>query len=293
MKLRIENFAKIKNAEIIIDGITVIAGKNNTGKSTVGKVLYAVFNSLYDLDHKIEKRRESEIYNICFKYIRNMAMHNNKQETESWSVKYSNLRRLHELLAKDFVKELLESDIQSLDTKYYINLLEGVLEKRDLSFSKSDVEEFVYSTYDKVAMRIKNDNKKIAEELIGRYFVQIFGTQIQCLKNPEATAKIQLTLNEKDGYISFDNNICTNWGAEYNVLHEAFLIDNPFVLDEVTDFAYLVSRGVRGALAERLRERLRESEKDIMEGLFDAVSAKENLKEIYEKINEVASGDIA
>ena len=40
MKLNIKNFAKIKEADIIVDGITVIAGENNTGKSTVGKILF-------------------------------------------------------------------------------------------------------------------------------------------------------------------------------------------------------------------------------------------------------------
>ena len=40
MKLKVNNFAKIKEADIIIDGITVIAGENNTGKSTIGKILF-------------------------------------------------------------------------------------------------------------------------------------------------------------------------------------------------------------------------------------------------------------
>lgn len=39
MKLEIRNLAKIIEADIEIDGITVIAGDNNTGKSTVGKTL--------------------------------------------------------------------------------------------------------------------------------------------------------------------------------------------------------------------------------------------------------------
>lgn len=39
MKLRIENFAKIKEAEIQLDGITVIAGLNDTRKSTVNLFL--------------------------------------------------------------------------------------------------------------------------------------------------------------------------------------------------------------------------------------------------------------
>ena len=43
MKLHIENFAKIGTADIRLDGLTVIAGQNNTGKSTLGKVLYSFF----------------------------------------------------------------------------------------------------------------------------------------------------------------------------------------------------------------------------------------------------------
>ena len=47
MKLYMENIGKLANTEIDIDGITVIAGKNGTGKSTIGKVLYSVFSSFY------------------------------------------------------------------------------------------------------------------------------------------------------------------------------------------------------------------------------------------------------
>lgn len=39
MELSIRDFAKIQQVDIVIDGITVIAGENNTGKSTVGKIL--------------------------------------------------------------------------------------------------------------------------------------------------------------------------------------------------------------------------------------------------------------
>ena len=45
MKLEIENIGKIREAEVELNGITVVAGANNSGKSTIGKVLYCVFNS--------------------------------------------------------------------------------------------------------------------------------------------------------------------------------------------------------------------------------------------------------
>ena len=53
MELNIKNFASIKEASIKIDGITVIAGENNTGKSTIGKILFASFNSLRDIDKEV------------------------------------------------------------------------------------------------------------------------------------------------------------------------------------------------------------------------------------------------
>ena len=54
MRLKIRNFAKILQADIEIDGITIIAGNNNIGKSTIGKILDAVFNATYNIDEKMK-----------------------------------------------------------------------------------------------------------------------------------------------------------------------------------------------------------------------------------------------
>ena len=43
MKLVLKNIGKVQNATVEINGITVIAGENDTGKSTVGKALFSVF----------------------------------------------------------------------------------------------------------------------------------------------------------------------------------------------------------------------------------------------------------
>ena len=64
MKLTINNIGKLKNAEVEINGITVIAGENNTGKSTVGKVLWSIFNRFYNISAKILDKKEEEIMRI-------------------------------------------------------------------------------------------------------------------------------------------------------------------------------------------------------------------------------------
>ena len=68
MKLTIKNFSRIKEAEINIYSIIIIAGENNTGKTTVGKVLFSCFNSFNNLEKEIYLDREfsvqKELYNL-------------------------------------------------------------------------------------------------------------------------------------------------------------------------------------------------------------------------------------
>lgn len=46
MRFHIENIAKIKSADVKLNGLTVIAGENGSGKSTVGKMLFSVIQVL-------------------------------------------------------------------------------------------------------------------------------------------------------------------------------------------------------------------------------------------------------
>ena len=45
MQLELKNIGIIREGSIILDGLTVIAGENDTGKSTVGKILYAMIKA--------------------------------------------------------------------------------------------------------------------------------------------------------------------------------------------------------------------------------------------------------
>ena len=70
MEIILKNIGKVKEANIKIDGITVIAGENNTGKSTISKSLYAVFNTFYKinknfLNKHFNKRLQYQISNFC------------------------------------------------------------------------------------------------------------------------------------------------------------------------------------------------------------------------------------
>lgn len=61
MKFCIENLARIYKAEITIDGITVIAGYNSTGKSTISKALVSCMRAYSAMNLKIRRQRISTI----------------------------------------------------------------------------------------------------------------------------------------------------------------------------------------------------------------------------------------
>ena len=64
MKLTLKNIGKIGTASVEINGITVIAGENNTGKSTVGRALFAVFNSFFAVPKKIQNERVASVESL-------------------------------------------------------------------------------------------------------------------------------------------------------------------------------------------------------------------------------------
>ncbi len=73
MELTLKNIGKVRTASIALDGITVIAGENNTGKSTVGRALFSIFNSFSNLDKKIRAQRLESISNVFDLVYRNAA----------------------------------------------------------------------------------------------------------------------------------------------------------------------------------------------------------------------------
>ena len=49
MQINIKNIGVVEDSSVDIGGLTVITGKNNSGKTTVGKILYAIFSAKENL----------------------------------------------------------------------------------------------------------------------------------------------------------------------------------------------------------------------------------------------------
>ena len=61
MRLTIKNIGIIKEADIKLSGLTVIAGENDTGKSTVGKLMFSIIKTLNKYKDELEEGKEYKI----------------------------------------------------------------------------------------------------------------------------------------------------------------------------------------------------------------------------------------
>jgi predicted ATPase len=75
MNVKLKNIGIISDADVSVEGITVISGNNGTGKSTVGKVLYSVVDGLNDLYDKQKKDIAVYAKNVLEKARENFTWH--------------------------------------------------------------------------------------------------------------------------------------------------------------------------------------------------------------------------
>lgn len=64
INIKLNNIRSIKDANIILDGITVIAGENGSGKSTISKLTYHLFHTSIDFDKIVDENLQDELKRI-------------------------------------------------------------------------------------------------------------------------------------------------------------------------------------------------------------------------------------
>lgn len=269
LKLSIRNVGKIKSAEIAFDGITVICGNNNTGKSTVGKILFSIFNTLCNADKKIEQVQRREITKIVAKFELPLE--------ENFSLRNSFVSDFF-----SYLKRLDNTGILYNDVLRFLENYSDISHKSELAAEVAD------------KMRIPKD--QLLNEYIFRYFNSIFNNQIRNLTvDNRANSKVELGLKGKKNSIQFYQKKCV-LSQKMPIIHPAYYIDNPFVLNHlntVYPLQFLEGNDLDKNVVRAILDSKREQSDDKMSDIFDSVGNKEKLEEVYSVLKKAYSGTTA
>lgn len=284
MKLSINNFAKIKKADIIVDGITVIAGENNTGKSTVGKVLFSLFNVLSNIEEKIFAERLNVIDRTSRTIL--LSYFNTGELSKSMisRITYSIPRQMKTL----FKREMEEHYQLSEDTVMSIVSRTVLKSKTNLPNSENfDWEAITDELYKNVIDILHLPEDTIVLETVSRYFKKVFNSQINYLGERNSEAKLTLNIKGNDVELYFTNDHCNYLNDSVHILHKGIYIDNPFIIDELSSFSDLDPMDT--LLKDLLTDKVQEG---VLDGIIETVLAKEKLSDIYNTLQTIVPGEI-
>jgi predicted ATPase len=136
MKIKVENIGTIKSADVAFNGLTVIGGENDTGKSTIGKLMFAIVKAINRYEQDFNENKTQVIFKLIeqlYFTIRNTYDFNKNEE----------LRK--EFFPHYFIKQLkpflgVEKQITLFPEFSETNQLNGIFKEKEALLSQAVTE---------------------------------------------------------------------------------------------------------------------------------------------------------
>ena len=270
MKLHIENFAKISSADIEFDGLTVIAGKNNTGKSTIGKVLYTFFRALSQLPKRVLRDRIDAVIKV---FERNANCHISVEQAQRLLERKASVPEIFAEIKSSFPKD---DPMRAF--------FAGLLPEKLSEFSKSDIEK----TIDRV---LSASDREIAGNLAHQVIDCVFHRQIYPLRPALGDAKLVLTVHGEENEMVFGRgkrSITQRTG----LIKKVRLIANPDVLSLLNVRDLLLNKEYAKAFEKYTLELAQELARESRLSAAEEEVVRGQISNLLALIDEVIHGKI-
>lgn len=258
----------------------MLAGENNTGKSTIGKIVFSIFNSTYNMEQKVKNDRVRKVFELIYETIREVQ-HVDIPYNRGRDVKYRSIRG-------SLVIELSNKLVELKDEQEIYIMIADFFEKNGLMESSNDIVKIINSIAKEIKYVNDVDDISVFSNIIGSYFNGVFNTQINNLLEPDKKAIAEIEVHKKHLKLDFTDEKCIIDKMEFQTLHEAIYIDSPFLIDHINDNRnfYEVSYQDEYLLNKLIQENSKET------NVFDEIIVNEKLDKIISMLNEVTSGKL-
>lgn len=262
MKIKLQNIGIIEEANINIDGITLIAGQNDSGKSTVGKILYCLikgFNQSEDLFQENRNRMISYYYQDILKELKknwkeDIIDYQTREISDDW------ITRIDELVSKDPIPDEIKKTIL---TK--ISHLKGYFKKQynTIDQKQEEIESWLRSEITRIH-NIFNVPKKE------------FEIQIEDLLGNAKIENLFKGITSGNTYLKLDNNLETYY-------KEAYYIESPLIIDDSLQ---------RFVGKDSTQGHARSRQEELAKSLSNPLSISLDYSKIYSEISKIINGEI-
>lgn len=218
MRLNITHINKIKKADIILNGLTVIAGNNDSGKSTVGKLLFSVIKSLSNAD-RLNSQSQDRIMRLNCAALYMYVKHT---ETESGE-------KIKGVILPSTAAAFLKEVESFANDKRWVSQLKDKLEK--INIVPQQRAKIIRSIDQLVQLATESSN---SEKMLERAFQSIIGTEFLnsiCTYNTEMSEICFSEEQGKDITIQIKENKVTEFKCKTETfVKDATLVESPLYI---------------------------------------------------------------
>ncbi|MCI9210005.1 MAG: ATP-binding protein [Eubacterium sp.] len=275
MKLKIENVGKVEYSDIELNGITVIAGYNNTGKTTVLRSADLMLKTFHNFDQNISEERAKSIEN-------HILQQDNLFDNQGFEeLSYQLLADV----AHEVRKELFRTRNRLITKEKFFQIYYGILNPDIIDFVSEDqkeslefIAETMYSGMQAIYKRENSEYEKFLTEINVR---SEFHQQAHQLSNNKESL-IDLTDQAVTCRVKFQaNKVIEEFGSDLGS-HPVVYLETQNILDSMSR---RVNRGMTSNLREMLlRERNLNKDEIIYEQYQETESNLNMLEDIFQEV---------
>lgn len=219
MKLTLCNVGKFINENSVeINGITVLAGTNGSGKSTIGKMLFCLFDAFYNYNEEVENERARLLKSL----LRSYNVYNYPGVVEYRRIRREQINELIEMSGEGDVKLAIDNWVNK-------NLVKNAEDDANFSEVKKKLESV-----------LQLDNHAILTMLLQNRFSGEFKNQIRHVNNLQKSSSIILEINNSIINIEIGLNGKLSILSDAELMKDAVYLDDPHVLDLLQNYGQIV-----------------------------------------------------
>lgn len=315
MQIKLDNVGIVKNSSIDINGLTVITGANNSGKSTVGKAAYALVRSVENYEFKaMIDRFDYAVSHL--KEIPNFFPITVKAALKSLSKSDRTLKPVFvdTMLFREFDVSEIDSFLltfkQSLKLLDYDKIKEGnslfwnLLDDKSYTSEKFESDKEKSLAYIDEIIRKINDDPELENYIKEAVRTQLdieFSGQVAPVKEPAAKVSIEIkSSDQRCMYVVLQEGEYPEGFRKVldrKPYSNVFYIDDPFVVEDDYQFSKFALSAqqtrsfINSNIILRHRDELRYRLNNLQElNVWEKVQAMTKFKQISNRMNAVLPG---
>lgn len=282
MRIEVNRLAAVRHANIEIDGITVIAGPNDTGKSTISKALWCMFDSFYKYERQFESYREDALEDAVKSLLPRAY--------------YAGVPRV--ILIKRIVRNL-QNEWEAIRVEPS-SIAQGVLSayaKTAESVSPDELpidSEGFERLCNEVALIASYDDARLMCGVLNNNFLSEFTEQPSNVDDPDHDAQVSLIIQGRPVSATISNNHVGDISSLIHLDVRAIYIDDAFIVDEVA-YGYRYGRSVelfdedRHQRLRRLLGHAQRSDGNVLREMM----ASDQISRILKQVERALPGDLS